>query len=270
MKNLLVFLILFISIFINNTVNALDKPNLITLAHEDKNAYPWILPHNGSYVGLDKDFIEILSKKLNTKIVLKAFPWQRCLELMKINNVNGAFAASYKKRREEYGKYPTMKNNKPNKSLRIHTSGYSLYMHKSLNIKFDGKKFSNITSEIGVQKGFSIVDPLKKFNANLYIVVNADPNSILKLINALRINAGALQTARADYIINNNPEFKKSIAKYKTNKKPFHQKEYYIMLSHQFVEKYPEFAKKFWNTCKSVRNSKEFKNRVKSFYSKNY
>ncbi len=97
----------------------------------------------------------------------------------------------------------------------------------------------------------------------------ADPEAILKKVMVGRNIAGALQTARADNLIENNEEFKNNIEKFSTNKSPFDQKPYFLMLSHQITQKYPEFAKEFWDALEKVVNSKEFKEKETEFYKNN-
>lgn len=246
---------------------SMEKPESILLAHEDKNAYPWVIPlDDGGYAGLDLDFLNILASKIGVKIEFKAYPWARCLEEMRQGNVNGVFASSYRKEREAMGRYP-MKNGQPDTGRMIHSSGYSLYILKDSPVGFDGKNFINLNGNLGVQRAFSIIPELTQFNVSIDDGT-ADPEVILMKLFSKRISAAAIQTARGDNVLKNNQRFRNSIIKHETSEKPFDPKPYFVMFSHQFYEKYPEFAETFWNKMNEVLNSKEYDKKVQEFYKK--
>ncbi len=259
----------FILIFFYSSPYAEDQPTQITLGHEDQNAYPWVLEGIGGYSGLDLELIDLLQDKFGIKIKTVGYPWTRALVTMQRGDIDGVFAASYKPEREKYGCYP-FKGGKLDGDRRIHTSGYSLYILKGSNLKFDGDKFENLVSgigvtDIGVQRSFSIIPSLEKFDVSLNDS-SADPGHILNLLFHKRIAAAAIQADRADQIIAAKPLYQKEIVKYETDKKPFHQKPYFIMLSHQFVKRYPEFSETFWDAVEEVRNSSEYRQRETEFY----
>jgi polar amino acid transport system substrate-binding protein len=242
---------------------------MITLGHEDQNAYPWVLKGINGYTGLDLELIDLLQAKIGIKIKTVGYPWTRALVTMQRGDLDGVFAASYKPERERYGSYP-FKGGKLDGDRRIHTSGYSLYILTGSKLKFDGDKFKNLISgigvtDIGVQRSFSIIPSLEKFDVNLNDS-SSDPGHILNMLFHNRIAAAAIQAARADQIIAATPLYQKRIIKSETKKKPFHQKPYFIMLSHQFVKRYPEFSEKFWDAVKEVRNSSEYRQRETKFY----
>ena len=244
-----------------------NRPQSLTLGHENMNAYPWVmLDNSGGYVGLDIEFVQLLSKRLSIPITFVPSPGLRALETMKHGGVDGVFASSYKKKRETYGQYP-MKNSQPDRDKRIHTSGYSLYIRKGSSVGFDGKTFAGIENGIGVQQGFSIIPALEKYPVVL-VDSTPDPGILLDLLVRNRVDGVALQTARADYLIAGNSEYQLKIEKYQTREKPFHEKPYYIMLSHQLLTEYPAFAGEFWDAVEWVRKSEGFQEKVKEFYGK--
>ena len=187
-------------------------------------------------------------------------------EEMKNNRIDGAFVSSYKKEREVFGKYP-IKDGKPDETKRIHTSGYSLYVLKGSNVNYDGTKLLNVDPPVGVQRGFSIVSDIFKMGHPID-EGTADPESMLKKLKLERNSAVVAQTARADKILEENADLASKIIKIELDKAPFGDKPYFIMLSHEFTQKYPEFSKEFWEKCDKVRNSKEYKAKAEEFYKK--
>ena len=141
------------------------EANEITIALENK---PWS-PHYFGTKKIDQKnpgvLIELLSlvekslKSDNLKFKYKRFPWKRCISSLKKNYVDAVLGASFKKSRMEIGEYP-MIGSGPDDSKALGNSTYSFYKLKSGQIKWDGKKFSNLAGsrKIGVTAGYSIGD----------------------------------------------------------------------------------------------------------------
>jgi len=70
-------------------------------------------------------------------------------------------------------------------------------------------------------------------------------------------------------VLSDNFELRSAIKKIDTDFPPFALKNYYIMLSNKFYEKYPEFSEKFWDEQREIFNSEEYKEIVKKFYENN-
>jgi len=144
--------------------------------------------------------------------------------------------------------------------------GYSLYRLKGSSVAWDGKNFINVNGIIGAQTSFSIVDKLKKdFGLTVDDSVKSVDENFNKLLKK-RIVGAVLQTSAADFVLENSPKFKDKIEKVEP---PVEYKAYYIMLSYDFIKKYPDIAKKFWQTIQEVRESKEFLSKQKEFFKKN-
>ncbi len=250
---------------------AAERPDRMVLGHEDQNAYPWVMPVPGGYAGLDLELLKLLEMRLGVVIETRAYPWIRALVTMQSGEIDGVFAASYKQDREVFGLYP-QQGGRLDASRRIHTSGYSLYLLKDSGVEFDGRKFTNLRStlgatQIGVQRAFSIIPSLQQLEVELNDQTS-DPAKILELLYHGRLAAAAIQTARADSLIAANPDWRAKIVKYATSKEPFHQKPYFVMLSRQFVERYPQFSQEFWDTLAALRDSPAFAGIEAEFYSR--
>jgi len=243
-------------------LNGEDKPEKIILGFEDAPNYPWLLPDG---TGITFELLKIVEAKMGIKFVYEKYPWKRCLELLKENKIDGALNSSFKKERMEMGAYPMISDTEPDISKRIHMEGYSLYRLKGSNINWDGKIFLNVKGTIGAQTGFSIVDKLKK---DFGLTVDDSVKSVDENFNKLlknRIVGAVLQTSAADFVLENNKQFKNKIEKVEPS---IEYKAYYIMLSYDFIKKYPDVAKKFWNTVAEVRESKEFIDKKKEYLKK--
>lgn len=188
------------------------------------------------------------------KVVPKRFPWKRCLRALELNRVDGIFNASYKKKRLQFGYYPTTDgtlNGPVNTSCRITTIQYCLYVKKDSTISWDGNKFSNLKGAVGAPSGYSIVNDLEK----LGVSVDVSPHTrydFLKLLKN-RIVAVAAQDITGDALLNSYPVEFNDIKKLDP---PLKTKPYYLMLSKQFVSKHPKLSQKIWETIKIIRETR--------------
>ncbi|MFC2140469.1 substrate-binding periplasmic protein [Candidatus Auribacterota bacterium] len=215
------------------------------------------IPENNPGTGIETN--NELGKRLGIQIVTTRYPWKRCLAMLKAGQADLMWTASYKKKREEYGRYP-MINGKVDPLRRFSTKSYALYVRNDSNISYDGKIFHNINGKVGVPRGYSIIEKLKKKG----LIIEESPgtkNDFKKLLRG-RIEAAAAVTYTADHYISKNDQFKKGIKKIKPL---LVTKPYYFMISYQFYEKNPELAEKIWDTLAEIREDKEFQKSLEKY-----
>jgi polar amino acid transport system substrate-binding protein len=238
------------------TVQAAEKPTSIKLCTDNVESYPWVV--NGRD-GLNVIHLKQVGQKLGIKIEISSIPWARCLDDMRQGTMDGAFSASFKQDRLAMGLYPGA-SDKPDMAKFLMMSGYSLYRLKENNVSYDGKTISNLTSAVGAQQGYSIVDQLKSMGVRVDDGTRGADDNLRKLL-AGRLQVVALQTQEGDNSITQS-EFSGKVEKMSP---PLVEKPYFLMLSKQFYGKHTEFANEVWDTVVSVRESPEFKKAVSSF-----
>ncbi len=231
----------------------------IRLAHENRNAFPWVYQEreDGEFVGEDIEIIREAARRVGVNVSFHAYPWMRALEEMRHGRMDGAFASSYVKEREKQGVYPMNPDATPDAERRLHMSGYALYMRHDADVHFDGRRFHHAPKGIAVQGHFSIARILREeFDYAPIEVGHADPAMLLRMALAGRVDATALQVDRADYLIREHPEFSGKIRKYRTDHEPFKQKPYFLMFSHQFHDAHADLVARFWDICAEIREER--------------
>ncbi|NCD33898.1 MAG: transporter substrate-binding domain-containing protein [Spartobacteria bacterium] len=265
-KRIWMAVMLLVSTELHSVLSDEFKPSSMVLAHEDKVSFPWIIPlDGGGYKGLDLVFMNLLRDELGIPLEIRTFPWARCIATMGTGDIDGVFASSYKKDRLKMGIYPVNADGTPDTRKRIHMSGYSLYYLAGKNVTFDGTTVTGLNGMVGVQRTFSIMPQIEKLGLKVDDGT-ADPVAILKKVLVGRNEAAAFQILNGDTLIADNPEFEGKIIRLNTNLVPFNQKPYFIMLSHQFAEKYPAFTKQFYDAAERVRESDEYRKACQNFF----
>ncbi len=231
--------------------HAESKPISLQFCHEDQDSYPYVFKDK---LGTNDRLMRLMEKQLGVTILVHVLPWKRCLFEMGKGKMDGAFPASFRSDRLEFGAYP-MNGDKPDVSMRLHTSGYVLYRLKGSIVDWDGGKVINATRPIGAQFGFSVVETLKQAGVN----VDDSPRSgeeALRRVLAGRFDGAALQPSTGDDLLAKHPDLGQRIERVA---KPIEEKPYYLMLSHKLLKEYPAFSKKLWDTIIVIRESAEFK-----------
>jgi len=230
---------------------ALNAQSLVFVT-QDKPDFPNVMGEGLQFPatnpGVSVELVRLLEKELKLAIEIKRFPWARCLETeLKNGTADGAFIASYKKEREEFGKYPTNADGSVDTSKRVTTLSYSFFKLKNNAWTWDGKTLTGLSGSVGVPGGYSIADDLTKMGAT--VIANGSTELNFRNLLAGRLALVATIDEDGDYILK-KPEFVGKIEKITT---PIVSKPYYVMLSKQFVSKNPDLAAKIWNAVATLR-----------------
>jgi polar amino acid transport system substrate-binding protein len=231
----------------------------LTFAYEDKEQPPYYMGNSllvpEYYPGVSVDIMKRVGEMIDgLDVKLVRCPWKRCLYSLKNNHISGVFNASYKQSRLDYGWYPTIDEEHDGSvdiSKRITYLTYSFYKFKGSQVEWDGQTISNFQSRtVGAPFGYSIVSDLRKKG----FTVDESPSTKSNLEKLLlkRVDLVALQDVTADSLIQSNSKIFVNIEKLKP---AFITKAYYLMLSHNFVEKHPRIAQQIWDTIKIIRET---------------
>lgn len=226
----------------------------IKVCHDDAESAPWIIKDGK---GLNVVLMEMAAAKAGVKLEIAALPWKRCLGEVEAGSIAGAIAASYKDERAKFAVYPT-KDDKPDAARRLYTDSYTLYRAKGGNVSWDkeGSKFVNLTGSIGAQRGYSIIDDLKKWGAKVDEGGGASKDNLKKLVGG-QVQAVAMNTIQGD-LISDSAEFKGKVEKVTP---PLIEKPYYTIFGKDFYSKNQKTVDGIWAAMATVRESKEYKSK---------
>ncbi len=243
--------------------NALAASRQLLFAYQNTSNFPFATGEGNEIIpekpGIAVELIMLTAKKLNIEITLKRLPWKRGLTSLKDGEIDGLFNSSFKSTRVEFGCYP-MKEGRVDKTKKSYSNTYVLYKMKGSSVAWNGKTVDNLKQAVGVPSGFSIADDLRKIGVKIEEAKSTTIN--LKKLLKGRIDGVAALESAADFILETNKKEFANIVKIPLALK---SKEYYLMLSHQFVENNPQLAEDIWRTIALHRESIEF-NKLKAKY----
>lgn len=229
--------------------NALHAQN-ITLAYSEVEAFPIQMGNSAEVAeppGLAVDLLREVAKQLNLELTLLRYPNNRVLKKLADNRIDGAFCYSFNPERAAIAHYP-MQGGQLDRSARITTISYHLYTRPNDPLTWDGTQLSQLNDAIGLNAGFSILNELNALGVPVEETVG-NPQNLRKLALG-RIQAFAGQDITTDPLI--------ASSKYGTFRKlsvPLSTKDYFLLLSNDFVANQPELANALWQTIGKLRSS---------------
>jgi len=256
-----IFISIFIILFLTTSYSAAATQTFtIQLVYVDVDATPFQVGEGTAIADPPGIAVELVIKGIKATgndYQLIRLPQKRMLKELELGNIDGAFIFSYTPERALLYAYP-LKNNIPDSRLRVTNISYCLYRIKGTNVKWNGNHFSNINMPIGANKGWVIVDTLKKMGISVDDGGKGYKENFYKL-RAKYISAYAGLEPSADAYLSSTGQWR-YIEK---TGPPIQSKDYFLIFSKKFFKDHPETANSIWNAV-----AKERKKNEKSLYKK--
>ena len=203
--------------------------------------------------GIALDIINAAAKALNLKIIYKRYPNVRVLHLLEYGQIDGAFMFSYKAERAKIARYPLTPEGKLDSSKRLASLSYWLYSLEQAELDWDGTHLFNVNGldvngAIVAEHGDSIISDLEKIGHKVQQPASAY-KALLMLTRRSQVVGAALQDVKAAPLLSRS-EF----SGIKRSSAPLKTKDYFLVLSHHFVEKHPKLAKALWQKIEELRD----------------
>jgi polar amino acid transport system substrate-binding protein len=201
--------------------------------------------------GIDIEMMRFVADGVDIDLKIKRIPWHRAkIELGKglVSGVNG----SYRPEREKNGVYPK-KAGKLDPDRRIWTRSYMLYVKKGSLVRFDPEKrrFLQQTQPIGTPAGYSIARDLKKLGIDI-----AEAGTVLSNLQMLqrgRLDGVLVLGVQGDHFLYKHKKRFSGIVK---SQPPVKSKDYFLVISHQFADAYPNRTQQIWERVRLFRKTR--------------
>jgi len=222
----------------------------LQFAYEDKDIPPHFMGDGVAIPerpGIVPEAVRMLESRVpGLKVQLKRIPWKRCLAELGEGKVD-AIVASFHADRTGLGAYP-MKDGQPDASLRFSRTRLYFYKLKTSPLAWDGTALKNLEGPVGAQFGYSVVADLQKKG----IEVSTSYSALINFRNLAqkRLAAVAAHEDTGKSLLKRQ-EFVEIVAV----EPPISSKDYYLVLSHQFVQRNPERAKRIWQAAAAIRDN---------------
>ncbi|MCX4026192.1 transporter substrate-binding domain-containing protein [Endozoicomonas sp. SM1973] len=232
---------------------------------EDRASFPYnytVNELNSTSPGILIDMTSMMAARLGLKVQFIAEPWKRSLKSLQRGRIDLLFKASFKVERFQYGRYP-MRGDKLDRSRYITKISYYLYTLKESKVSWNSKtqRITNLTKPVGAPLGYSIVDKLKQWGSRKVEESRGTEVDLRKLIQG-KLSAVAAQEYPATYFLNRFPKEFKHVIQLKP---ALVSQNYYMLISYQFYQEYPELSEKIWDELTIIRNLPEYQSIIQRY-----
>lgn len=222
----------------------------LKLCFPDNDAPPWQIG-NGEYLfnppGLSLDVISKAANDLKINLIYTRVPTNRVFAMLKRDEADGVFIFSYLPERLQDGVYP-LKNGELDHSRRVATMDYHFYKSKSSTLTWDGQQLKNLKTDIGVNRGYAVIDILKKMQIGYEESKGSE--ILVKKVSSGRIDALVAQSVTVDLFIS-----KLKITNLIKLTPPVISKDYFLVFGKNFYQHNKDLCEKFWSQIGKVRDS---------------
>ncbi len=236
-----------------NTLSA--EQNIIRIGYSDSEAFPYQIRDDKDLPGIAFEIISEAAKLTGIKVIYLRLPNRRVQLMLKDGiTIDGAFMFSYNRERIANGVYPSL-NGKPDGNKKIATLSYYIYKKKGSALNWDGKKFYGMGTTdskliIGANSGYSVANDLLKKG------VSVDDGSKTTQQNFLKLQTGRIAGFAHQDLVADNYLQSENITGIEKLPKPFIQKDYFLMFSHQYYRKNNQIAERLWNKIGEISDKK--------------
>jgi polar amino acid transport system substrate-binding protein len=245
------------------TVSPLSAESVFRIVFMGKENPPRIMGEGASIdwakPGITLELLKMVEKNVGLQFQFKRIPWKRCLYMVEHGLADATFHASYKPDRAIYGLYPKKKGMlDPTRS--IYKNSYVFYVQKRSGVRWDGKKLNNVSRPIGTQLSYAITDDLRKMGYDIEEEASATSN--LDKLVAGRISAYADLESIVDSTL------RKYKPRYETIEKlhpPLREKDYYLLISKSFAQKYPQLTETIWDALRDVQLTEAYRKMLNKY-----
>lgn len=227
------------------------EPVVLRVCYEDKDTPDHT--GTGQQVPMDPGILVELIKMIETKVPdlrinFLRRPWWRCLLELEEGKVDSVFSSSFKPERLKIGVYP-MKDGKADRTYRIDTKSYSLFVLRTAPIEWDGSVIRNVRQEVAAMQGYAIVSHLKSMGIAVREVLNSQTG--FRMLVAGRVDAFAQLTEVGDFTLKKHPELS-AVVKLSP---PLTTLDYYLQVGHPFQARHPELTLRIWKALADLRRT---------------
>lgn len=228
-----------------STVQA--TPHMLRVCLMDTELFPlWRKPgeEDADRPGINIELQQLIAQQLGHTIEWVRAPFPRCLVLLKQNEVDVLNVASYSADREVYGRYPK-DDGSIDVARRLKSDRYNAYVLQKDEVSFDGSNFYNLQNKpIAIEIGASIRNFLNDKNIPVYEVSRV--SQAFGMLNLGRVSAVVTnQFNGLSYTSDKVIELPIAVR----------NRAYFLVISHQFYQRYPDFSEQLWKSSEIVREA---------------
>lgn len=229
---------------------------LLRLCHELEDLPPYISSNESNrdlpQPGLVLELIERAARHAQVQVQMHRQPWMRCMHEVQAGTSDGAFVAVWQADRDVWGQFPgrDLQRQKPvDPYYRLWRVDYPIIVRKDSALQWDGQRFQGLTYKLSSPLGYAARQHLEDLGA--LNTTSLTPAKALKLVARGRLDGYVLERHVGQELI----QRLQLGEQLELLPLPLFNDDWYLPLSHQFYQRYPEVAERFWQALAMQREA---------------
>ncbi|MBC9250354.1 hypothetical protein A9179_08735 [Pseudomonas alcaligenes] len=199
--------------------------------------------------GLVLELIQRAATQARIQVETHRQPWLRCIHELQEGSSDGAFVAVWQLGREAWGHFPGGAGPQAavDPRYRLWHVDYPIIVRKGSALRWDGQHFSGVTYQLSSPPGYVARQHLKE--QGVLSTLSLTPAKALALVARGRLDGYVLERHVGQHLID-----RLQLGEQLTLlPQPLFEDDWYLPLSHQFYQRNPEVAERFWQALASER-----------------
>ena len=233
---------------------ALAERPLLRICYESDDSMPFWTDAQQAQPGLLVELVQAAAEQAELRLEFQRKPWKRCLMQLQNGQSDGIFAAIWQADRDTWGQFPGRdpQHDRPvDRDYRLWQADYPIITRIDSPLQWDGQQFSGLQYGLSAPLGYIASQRLQA----LGVLANTSQNAE----KALKVVArGYLDGYVIERQIGNTHIRKLGLqASLRMLPIALFQADWYLPLSHPFVDQHPELAQRFWQALREQREHRE-------------
>lgn len=201
--------------------------------------------------GLILELIEQAARQAQVQVQTHQQPWKRCIHELQTGTSDGAFVAIWQAGRDVWGRFP---GRDPQRQLPAdpHYSlwrvDYPILVRKGSALQWDGQRFQGVKYQLSAPLGYVARQRLEALG--VLSSTSLTPAKALNLVAKGRLDGYVMERHVGQTLIDRLQLGDELMLL----PQPLLEADWYLPLSHQFYQRHPEVAERFWRALAAQRD----------------
>jgi len=224
----------------------------LRLCYEDVDQRPWSTP-GGS--GLNFELLKRVESLLNEQFTYAPKPWKRCLNELKLGEVDGVIGAADAVERRAWARIPQLPDGREDPARAMFEDAALVFLRVGGNASWDGHDLQAPGKSVVVQSGYLVAQQLREKGYDPRETVKSAADA-LRMLAAGGFDVAILQGLEASKLAQEDRRFKGRVQQAEL---PYMVVNLHLMVARGAYQRDPQRIEAIWQAIGTVRQSREYR-----------
>lgn len=210
--------------------------------------------------GLEYDFLRLLASASGLRFEWTLQPWRRCLLETERGENDAVMSMSHRPERELQFRFP-LRDGRPDPQRALMRLRYHLYGARGTAAPWNGQRWQLPADEmVAAPQGYSVAALLREQGVAVDESVRLTEDLLAQLVEG-RLAWAALPLDEVEGVLSRQGAWRERLQRVEP---PLQIKDYFVVFSHAFVQRHPEWAERIWKAVPRVRQSQAYRKALRA------